>query len=344
MKKPLAIIFNDTHLKPGNEDSIIEGVRYMLDTAKANNINTFIFAGDLFDSRSFQRQSILQAADLILDMIQQIGGTLYLFPGNHDKSVYKDEESFLDVYRYHPCVKFNRTLQRIKIGDVSIDLLPFFSDDVLIPLLEDAKGADILISHFEMAGSTNLGRVSTKTSINTKLLSKWKKVYLGHYHNYHEITRDIVHLPSFMPSNFGEDNNKGFTILYDDLSYELVKGNFREFEKIVINIDEINTTELKKLITLHKDSKNTIRFEFEGSEAKLKALDKTLFNDTGIDVKIKYDTKYDFSDENLILPTVVEYYGEEQIRDAFKDFCEEKNLNYKEGLEKLNKFFKEKDE
>ena len=79
----------------------------------------------------------------------------------------------------------------IEIDKVTITLLPFFSDEMLIPMLEEDKGADVLISHFEMAGSTHLGKVSKKTSINKKLLSKWKKVYLGHYHNYHEITKDI---------------------------------------------------------------------------------------------------------------------------------------------------------
>ncbi len=343
MKKPLAIIWNDAHLKTGNEQDVIDSVKHLLDFAKSKKIKNLIFAGDLFDSRSFQRQSVLQAFDEILNLIQKAKCKLYLFPGNHDKTVYSSYDSFLDVYRYHPCVEFNRTITNIEIDKVTITLLPFFSDDMLIPMLKEDKGADILISHFEMAGSTHLGKVSKKTSINKKLLSKWKKVYLGHYHNYHEITKDIVHLPSLRQANFGEDNNKGFTILYNDLSYELVQGLFKEFIKIVINIDETSSKEIKELIKTYSNNENTIRFEFIGSESKLKALDKSQFNSTGIDIKIKYEVKYDFDDINLELPTVVEKYGEEQVKSAFEIFCEEKGYSLKEGLTLLEEFLRSKD-
>lgn len=343
MKKPLAIIFNDAHLKTGNEQDVIKSVKHLLKYAKSEKITKLIFAGDLFDSRSFQRQSVLQALDEILEMIHKAGCTLYIFPGNHDKTVYASFDSFLDVYRYYPCVKFNRTIENIEIDGVTITLLPFFSDDMLIPMLEESEGADVLISHFEMAGSTHLGKTSTKTSINKKLLSKWKKTYLGHYHNYHEITKDIIHLPSLRQSNFGEDNVKGFTVLYKDLSYKLIQGDFKKFTKIEININETNTSELKELIKAHENSEDTVRFEFTGEEAKLKALDKTLFTGTGIDVKVKYEVKYDFDDENLVLPTVVEYYGVEEVKQTFEEFCEEKGFDYKVGKQLLDEFLKQKE-
>lgn len=342
MKKPLAIIFNDAHLKTGNEQEVIHSVRHMINYAKASKITDLIFAGDLFDSRSFQRQSVLQAFDKIIELISDAKLQMYIFPGNHDKTVYSSFDSFLDIYRYHPNIKFNRAIKNIKLKDVKITLLPFFDDDMLIPMLEEHEGGDILISHFEMAGSTHLGRVSEKSSINKKLLSKWKKVYLGHYHNYHEITKDIVHLPSLRQSNFGEDNNKGFTVLFDDLSYELIKGEFKEFKKIIININETSSKELNQLIKLHSNSEDTIRFEFIGDESKLKALDKSQFKETGIDIKIKYEIKYDFDDENLELPTVTEYYGEEEVKNAFEQFCEEKGYDHKYGLELLDEFLKSK--
>lgn len=339
MKKPIAIIFNDAHLKTGNEQDIIESVKHLLSYAKSNNINTIIFAGDLFDSRSFQRQSVLEAFDKILCMIDDAGCTLHLFPGNHDKTVYSSFYSFLDIYRYHPCVEFTRTVKNIEISGVSITLLPFFSDEMLIPMIEEHEGADVLISHFEMEGSVHLGRVSEKTTINKKLLSKWKKVYLGHYHNHVEITKDITHLPSLRQSNFGEDSNKGFSVLYEDLSYEIIKGCFREYKKITIDLDSTSQTDIKTLIKTHENSDNSIRFEFIGEESKLKALDKSQFKGTDIDIKIKYEKKYDYDDKDLELPTVVERYGREQIVTTFEQFCEDKGYDHKNGLALLDEFF-----
>ena len=340
MKDKLAIIFNDAHLKTGNEQDIIHSVRHMIKYAVKNEVSDLIFAGDLFDSRSFQRQSVLQAFDEILRLINKAGLTLYIFPGNHDKTVYASYDSFLDVYRHYPNVVFNRELSVIKLDQVTITLLPFFSDDMLIPMLEEAEPTDVLISHFEMAGSTHLGKVSEKSTINKKLLSKFTKTYLGHYHNHHEISKDIVHLPSLRQSNFGEDENKGFAVLNKDLSYELIKGDFKSFKKITIDINKTTAKQLKELITTHENSSDTIRFEFVGDESKLKALDKSLFNGSGIDVKIKYDVKYDYKDDQLVLPTVIEHYGEEQVKDAFKSFCNEKGYEYQEGIVLLNEYLK----
>lgn len=340
MKEPLAIIFNDAHLKTGNEQDVINSVKHMLKYARVEKIDKLIFAGDLFDSRSFQRQSVLQAFDEILDLVNKVGCTLYIFPGNHDKTVYASYDSFLDVYRHYPNVVFNKEISVIDLDGVSITLLPFFSDDMLIPMLQEAEPTDVLISHFEMAGSTHLGKISVKSSINKKLLSKFKKTYLGHYHNHHEITKDIVHLPSLRQSNFGEDDKKGFAVLYKDLSYDLIRGDFRGFKKMVIDINKTTAKQLKELITAHQNSSDSIRFEFVGDESKLKALDKGLFNGSGIDVKIKYDVRYDYRDNQLALPTIIEHYGEDQIKDAFKSFCSEKGYEYQEGIILLNEYLK----
>lgn len=340
--QPISIIFNDAHLKTGNEQDVINSVKHMLKYAKKESITNLIFAGDLFDSRSFQRQSVLHAFDEILDLINKAGCTLYIFPGNHDKTVYASYDSFLDVYRHYPGVVFNRELSVIELDGITITLLPFFSDDMLIPMLEEAKSTDVLISHFEMAGSTHLGKVSNKSTINKKLLSKWKKTYLGHYHNHHEITKDIIHLPSLRQSNFGEDENKGFAVLYKDLSYKLINGDFKRFKKITIDINKSTAKDIKELITTYENSSDTIRFEFIGDESKLKALDKSQFNGSGIDVKIKFNVKYDYTDDQLTLPTVIESYGEDQVREAFKGFCNDKGYDYQEGVVLLDEFLKNK--
>ncbi len=340
MKKPLAIIWNDAHLKTGNEYEILMAFKHMLEYAVENGIDKMIFAGDLFDSRSFQRQEVIKTFDYILTLLHQNDITLYLFPGNHDKTLYTSEYSFLDIYRHHPCVKFNGRIERIEIDGVTIDLLPFFDDSLLVPIIEEAEGCDVLISHFEMAGSTNLGRVSEKKSITRKMLKKWKKVYLGHYHNTHEITKDIVHLPSLRQADFGEDSNKGFSVLYDDLSYEIIKGRFREFIKVEIDIDKTNSKKLKELIELHRDSENSIRFEFTGEDSNLKALDKALFKGTGIDVKTKFKERFSKDSPE---PVMIKEFNKETVYSTFEEFCKDKGYDHETGMVYLNEFLKRKE-
>ncbi len=342
MKKPAFIMCNDIHLETGNEEAIVESFIHLINHAQSINVKDIVLAGDLFESRSFQRQKLLTTFDNILERFRITGLTMHLFAGNHDKTLYTSFDSFLDVYRYHPAVKFNRKLERRVIGGVTVDLLPFFDDSMLVPMLEEAEGCDMLISHFEMQGSSNLGRDSKKTNITEDLLSKWKKVYLGHYHNFQEITPNIAHLPSFRQKNFGEDANKGFSVIYTDLSFEIIRGKFKEFTKLVVNVNDTNLTEIKELAVKYKDNENTIRIEFEGDETKLKALDKSIFSGTGIDVKIKHIQKYDFKDINLVVPKIVSKYGKEQVKTTFKAFCEEKGFKHSEGLELLEEFLKEK--
>tara|TARA_R100000935_G_scaffold51505_1_gene78023 strand:- start:496 stop:1515 length:1020 start_codon:yes stop_codon:yes gene_type:complete len=336
MKKVLAIIFNDVHLKTGNEDEVYESTKHMVSYAVDNGVKNLIFAGDLFDSRTQQRLKVLQTFDKMLELFNTNGLTLYLFPGNHDKTLYTSSDSFLDVYKHHPCVKFNRELKNIVIDDVSIDLLPFFSTELLVPMIENAKGGDILISHFGMDGSNHLGHVSKNTSITKKLLNKWNKVYLGHYHNYHEISNNIVHLPSFRQESYGEDNVKGFSLLFKDGSYELVKGKFREYLKLTIDLNESNNKEIANLIKSHSNSEQKVRFEFRGTQEQFKALDKSQFKDTGIDVKSKYNEVYELE---VVEPSkIIEKYSKDQIMESFKEFCNDKGYDYKEGSIMVKEF------
>jgi exonuclease SbcD len=334
--KPIFIIFNDAHLKAGNEEATIHSVRMMVDYAILNNIKTIVFAGDLFHSRSNQKESVLQACDKIFEIIYEAGMLFYVFPGNHDKTSYFNYTSFLDVYRFHPGVRFTDRLLNVNIEGVSVTLLPFFDDSMLVPMIEEAEGSDILISHFEMKGSSHLGKVSEKGNITRRTLKKWKKTYLGHYHNTHEITENIVHLPSLRQQDFGEDSNKGFSVIYKDLSYEIIKGSFVEFKKITLDVDTLTSIEIKQLIKDHSSSKDTIRFELVGEESKLKALNKEQFKGTGIDVKVKYEKK--FQDSEIVAPKLIQKFDLGQVVLTFKSFCEEKGYNHEIGFKYLNNF------
>lgn len=57
-------------------------------------------------------------------------------------------------------------------------------------------------------------------------------MYLGHYHDYQQVGSNIFHLGSLQQNNFGEDESKGFWMLYDDCTVELLKSkNGNVFKK-----------------------------------------------------------------------------------------------------------------
>lgn len=338
MTKPIAIQFNDVHLKTGNEDAILKATKYMVSYAVDNSISTLIFAGDLFDSRSSQRQSALKTFSTMLDMIHEAKLKLYMFAGNHDKTVYKSYDSFLESFKHHPCVTYNKDVSDIILGGVSITLMPFFDDSMLVPKLEEHVGGDMLVSHFEMQGSEHLGNVSEKTVINKKLLSKWKVVRLGHYHNHVKISDKISHLPSFIQGDFGENRDKGFALLNDDLTYTLIKGDFTEYIKYSFDLDVDGVGKVIEAVEIHKNSPNVIRFEVSGSKEKLRAFDKSIFKDTGIGYKPKLERQYEELSSSV--QEIKKKYGEADVKISFSEFCKKEGFDEVQGLELLNEFFK----
>ena len=341
MRKPIAVVFNDVHLKIGNEDAVWIAFKFMIDYMVKHGLKVLIFAGDMFDDRSAQRSKQLETFDKMLDLCLAHKIIMYAIPGNHDKTIYEDEYNFMHPFRHHPAIKYFSKPTVQLIHGRTFTFVPFYDDSVLVPMLEDQVGGDVLISHFEMKGSEHLGHVSEKKSITKKTLSKWEKTYLGHFHNEQNISEHITHLPSFRQTNFGEDVNKGFALIHDDLSYELIRGKFIEYVKIDIHIDSSTEGELADLRAEYGNSDKVVRFEFVGTDTALKAIDKKAFENLGIQVKIKYTKVFDL-DTPSEAPEMIEKYGEEEITESFENFCKEKGYDLNEGTELLVKFFKEK--
>lgn len=61
-----------------------------------------------------------------------------------------------------------------------------------------------------------------KSELKPSMFEMFKKVYLGHYHNYQRVGSNIYHLGSVQQNNFGEDEKKGFWLLDSDLEVDLI--------------------------------------------------------------------------------------------------------------------------
>ena len=95
-------------------------------------------------------------------------------------------------------------------------------------------------------------------------------------------------------------------------------------------------TVLSKLIDTHKNSGKVVRIEFNGTETQCKAINKTQFKGTDIDIKMKYSEIYE---NEIAEPSkIIEKYSKDQILGSFKDFCEDKDYDYKEGSSMIKEF------
>ena len=347
-KQALAVFSTDLHLKTQNIDQIIDLVTQQCELAKSTGAKYLICLGDVFDSRIAQREDILTAFGKILDIIKSYDLKMWLIPGNHDKTDYVSSNSFLSPFSTHPCLTLVHLSGSIPFLDSKIRLgfIPFFKEEVWLQQFEeycDYLGLEdldpeikiILCTHIAVTGSQNNDGKPASSILSTKLFKPFFKVFSGHYHDQQKIGSNFYHLPSIQQNNFGENTDKGFTILYSDGSHELVKSKFREYHKVEIDLDNITGSELNVLRQQYSEVKDNIRFEFKGSEKVLKSLRKEDFTSLGIDVKTK--VKEIESDIEYADSTEVIEHTKESIREEFEKFCKQESLNWEEGLKFLNK-------
>ena len=156
--------------------------------------------------------------------------------------------------------------------------------------------------------------------------------FQGHFHDYQEISETFVHLGSLTQNNFGEDENKGFWVIYDDLTYDLIPSEGKKFRKITIDLNTTTLKQVDKIVKMFKDENpdNLLRVEFKGNQDELKSIDKKVYTELGIDVKMKIKEIENTSEE--LKTSKIEALTNSDIVDKFKVFCEQNDYSYEKGL------------
>lgn len=345
MKNILAILSTDWHLKDSNAEQIIELVRGQCELAVQNNCQLLIAAGDIFDARKGQSVATLTAFSRILEIINEYQLQFIAISGNHDKQSYESNDSFLTPYRVTGLVEIDPIQINIQSQNTPFCFyfLPFYKEEIwlgkykelLSKLVPGTK--NVLISHTAVTGSVNNDGSKVETGIKPIDFVKFDLVLLGHYHDYQQVSENIFHIPSIQQNNFGEDQNKGYTLLYDDLTFDIVKSNFKPYEKIVIDVDKISKKELVEYVKTYQKTNKNIRFELVGSSENIKSIDKESITAHGIDVKSKIKevekTMEYYEDE-------IKEFDNESIVKSFIEYCEQEKIDNGIGLDYLQKKLK----
>lgn len=346
-RKVIAIISTDWHLQQSNTSIIEDLVKQQIDLSKEEDCTTLLCLGDVFDSRVSQREEVLNAFTDILDMVHANGMLLGCIPGNHDKTDYKSDRSFLDPFYYHPGLVLHRIEGLVSIQGLPVAFIPFYDTDIWLEryeLIEQdvldknfKEGTPIvLMSHIALNGSVNNDGSKVVSSITPGMLSEtFTHVYLGHYHNTQEVAPGIVHLSSIRQNNFGEDNVKGFWVLYNDGEIEFRKSKFTEYKVVKVDLDKTSKFDLVKLAGEIDISNAKVKIEFSGSESKLKSLNEDIFAEKGVIVKKKRKDLDVIDPEIENIPSTL---TGSDMKTMFEKFCEEKGYDVEKGYKFLKKY------
>lgn len=344
MKKPIFAIVTDIHLEQSNLEQrkgLFKQVKIVMEQMA---IKKLMILGDVFESRKAIPENVLNCfGDIITDLYNADTET-FAIPGNHDKLVYSKRESYLTPFEHYPGFTLFQDNGEIQIDELLVFMSPFYEQEIWLKEFEHyfktknvnaLKGGSIMLSHLAVTGSKNNNGESVENGISKGLFERFNKTFLGHYHNTHEVNKNIIHVPSICQKNFGEDPNKGLTIVYSDSSYEIINLRFREYVNIEFDLASITKRQIDKIVSSHLNSENPpyIKAKFYGTESEVKSIDKDQFNRLGISVKMhikEIEDSIEYSQHEEI-----KEYDLQSLTEALKEFCQIEGLNFKEGIKYL---------
>jgi len=294
----LAVVITDTHLN----HKIIDLVENIFDQAIGHTIklglSVIYHAGDVFDSRKHQTLATLKAFARILKSLEDEKIVLRAIPGNHDKPDYFFKDSYLDIYREYESLELVRDYTAYEARDYMIHMIPFFDEKEVygeyiarsvaaVRCLPESK--HILITHVAINGVKNNDGSEIEDTLGTKIFSSFEKVLVGHYHDKQDVGNNIKYIGSAYQKDFGENNDKGLSVIYTDGSIGRILLDFPEFKIVKLDLNKVTKDSLGKKIKQYADSVDNIRFKFSGTKEKIAALDRQVYAKVGIDIKVEQD-------------------------------------------------------
>lgn len=252
-RRAQGIFLTDLHASHKTFKVVNSIVEQALNLAVELGAFTLFLGGDNFQSRKAQTQESLMWFQTLLDSAEVKEINVVSIVGNHDKTDYRGEASFLEPFRYHPNFTLIENTGRVVFEDLVIYGLSYFDDDVYIKSLaqlsKQAKKAaavkKILLTHIAVQGAMNNDGSVIENKLTGPSFKEFNKVLIGHYHNRYQINDKIEYVGSGYQANFGEDEFKGCTVIYSDGSTEFKQLEFPKF--ITQHVDKLSLDDAMNL-------------------------------------------------------------------------------------------------
>ena len=313
-----AILFTDLHLNDINKDICLSFIDRLLKYAEEKQVPQIIFMGDIIDVRRGPSSVSLLAIQKIFQKIsEKFQYDFNYFPGNHDKFIEDSEDSYLELFT-HYCPHLCRDIEYIQTeGKYDYIFFPYFEGE-----------------HFEKAiGRLNCTQFNKPVilfahymyeQIPQEIKKKFKKIFLGHNHDRSDFPNGM-YIGSCFPQNFSEDNNKGFTILYDDLTTELIPFTSQEYITQKIDINAFEEEQIKKYIQKFKNENpdKLLKVEFVGYNKDISNL-KNFCKKLNIYYTSNIDNNVINQKEEVLN---ISQFSSNQIKEQFEIFCQENNIS-----------------
>lgn len=335
--KIVAVTITDTHLSESNLEVNRSIFNQVIEFCEDNQIEYIIHDGDVFHSRKSQPQIILTAFEEILDQINDAGLHMFCVTGNHDKTDYRSEKSFLSSFKHHPGLSLIETYGTTEIGAAKLAFLSYFDDDIYIDNLKqlieiiNEPNECILFTHIGVNGARMNNGVAIESGVKASMFKVFKTVKVGHYHDPQSFA-NIEYFGAGMQHDFGERPNKGLHVLRDDGSLELVELQSPKYLKYEVDVNSLTQKDLDDLREEKQQTDDFLRIILVGEEKDLKSYNIQALKQVGVDVQIKMPEI-----EITELQTRIEPFTTETLKEQFVAFCDQNQLDLQQGMSYFDK-------
>lgn len=343
---PCLLLLNDIHISKDNIPAFKANWQEAIDICRKMDIKEIAIGGDLFFSRAAQTLDVLLAVHDALLTAAEHSIHVTIAEGNHDKVNQENERGYCHVFDQHSNVLVCDEYVSLPLGDdcrFVLHMMGYFPEDGsfctrLDCLKEEAldpKRLNFLYIHEGINGA--LAQPNDK-ELPAKIFEDFDKVFVGHYHNRTIIDKTrIEYIGSSRQHNFGEDEEKGYTVIYTDGSHEFIKNQANTRYRVIdVAAERAGLNLMDELREIDADGRYKVKVRVHAPQAAMKSVDKAALLDAGA-------TKVELiaDDEEMLevaASSLFEKFDSHRIRETYEEFCREKQIDdVAIGLEYLSK-------
>lgn len=345
------MLINDIHASKDNIAEFRKNWDEALEICKTHDIKTLVIGGDMWLSRSSQTLSTIMAVrDAIIKATELYGLDITIANGNHDKVNLESIEGYNHVfseYQNVTVVDEYEELTWVK-NNLSLWIMSYFPENGsfidrlknVTSIIEDVKPdlesnhKNILYIHEGIRGGL---ATPSDDELPANIFKDFDSVLVGHYHNRKHIPgTNIEYIGSSRQHNFGEDEGKGYTILYSDGSTRFVKNEVNQRYKVIeVDVADMDDDFMNLLAEIKADSRYKVKVRVNCKSAQSSAINKQKLAEAGAN-KIELVTE-----QTEVMRTdhksLTQKFDKSGIKEEYTNFCVQKSIDNQLGLHYLEK-------
>lgn len=342
MRTPYALLLNDIHINRDNIEEFRKNWDEAIELCLQRKITRIIVGGDLWTNRAAQTLPVLLAVrEALLDATDE-GISVVLAEGNHDLIDQEDYAGYSHVFSGYNGVIVVDDYELFWLDKpiaLRLAVMSYFPEngsfiDRLNELRKRVKYPERTILYIHQGIKGGLSQ-SSDDELPSDIFKDFRKVLVGHYHDRKRVGENIFYIGASRQHNFGEDQQKGYTIIYDDGETEFVlnKKNTRYSTIVITDRDDMENTMLM-IPELTKNGEK-VRVQVECNSDEAKTVDKQALLNIGA-------TKVEIKTETITVESAAQAmetkYDKAGIKKEYVVFCQSKNISDIEvGLNYLDK-------